>query len=155
MEYPYAIALRQAAIKLGIGAFHIIVSQWHCLFYWVGISLTEITGNSIVCTTACPGYLQRKHLQSVLLAHFRRIISIFPTQKPVTRKVFPFAGDILLLCPLMFDGMRQRHPRTKICHNRHQSMVCVAKLENIDFSFWDHSDVTVGRPVNTILLVWK
>ena len=59
---------------------------------------SQITGNTIVCSTVCSGADQRKHQSSAPLALVRRIHRWpvnSPHKGPVTRKIFPF-DDVIM-----------------------------------------------------------
>ena len=59
---------------------------------------SQITGVSIVYSTACSGADQRKHQSSTSLAFVKGIHRwpvIYPHKEPVTRKMFPFHDVIM------------------------------------------------------------
>ena len=58
--------------------------------------VSPITGVSTVCWTVCSGADQRKHQSSASLA-FMRVTGGFPSQRSVTRKMFPFDDVIMSL----------------------------------------------------------
>ena len=72
---------------------------FHCGDVIMGAMASQITGVPVVCLTACSGIDQRKHQSSASLA-FVRWIHRWPVDSPhkgpVTRKMFPFDGVIIL-----------------------------------------------------------
>ena len=55
----------------------------------------QITGVSIVCSTACSGADQRKYQSSASLAFVRGSTSGFPSQRASYTEMFPF-GDVIM-----------------------------------------------------------
>ena len=90
---------------------------WHMCHYSDVIMSTmasQITGVSIVCSTACSGTEQRKHQSSPSLAfvwgiHRGPVNS--PHKRPVTQKMFPF-DDIIIVMSL--SGVPDYFYRNKI-----------------------------------------
>ena len=70
-----------------------------CSLQWRHMA-SQITGVSIICSTACTGTDQRKHQSCATLA-FVRGVQRWPVnsshERPITRKLFPFDDVIMLL----------------------------------------------------------
>ena len=73
------------------------------LHHYTGVTMSatasQITDNATVCSTDCPGAHQRKHQSSAPLA-FVRGIHRWPVDSPhkwpVTRKMFPYDGVVII-----------------------------------------------------------
>ena len=61
----------------------------------ISAKTSHITGVSMVCSAVCSGADQRKHQSSATLAFVRGIHRWFPSQRPVTQKMFPF-DDVIM-----------------------------------------------------------
>ena len=60
--------------------------------------MSQILGVSIVCSTVCSDVDQRKHQSFTALSFVRgihKVLGGFPSQRPVTRKMFPF-DDVIM-----------------------------------------------------------
>ena len=88
----------QKSISLRIGLFIIITHHGHYNDVIMSAMTSQITGNSIVCSTVCFNAHQRKYESSASLAFVRGIYRwpVDSSQKgPVMRKLFPF-DDVIM-----------------------------------------------------------
>ena len=92
-------------------AYYTILYWTHYSYAIMSAMVSQITGVSIVCLTACSGADQRKHQSSASLAFVREIHRWpidFPNKGPVTRKTFPFDGVIMYTKESITFGCQHR-----------------------------------------------
>ena len=79
-----------------------MLSMVHVLDCWRHMSVTgiQITSNSVICSTACSGYQQRKHQRSALMnhCHWPRLL----VHSPLFEEFNPIRNmDLLQLCSVV------------------------------------------------------